>query len=406
MNKHIIDKSSISTFFIGFLILMLSVLYGGRNNVFVLIFVMIPLLLNRRHLDGDVAIILLLLCGGYVFHIFGILTNGCDGSVLNLLNLYIPFILYIGRYQFYNGFKGMHYIICVMNVFVNSVYIFNIILFGYTRETVHLLGASVNLLASINVLFICYHLFVIREEKDRRIFWTSNGLLIVSVICILLTLSRSMIAITIIVIISYYAYLIHLQRKKRSGIQSFFKVIAFFSLIGIGGSVLYQYLINNSRDFKRSVASFTYYFEIMDKVGIGHARTVLWGNALEKIQKNLFFGSGSSKTISSLGEALEAHNFILEILLLGGVFGMVLYCIAYFWMFRSVLIKLKRECFFFLLIISAYYTSNLFQPFISSSYGYNMLFGWIFVTMVVRKERKEQGNDKKIIRLLHAISGV
>ena len=145
-------------------------------------------------------------------------------------------------------------------------------------------------------------------------------------------------------------------------------------------------MYNSSFSFKESMDSFEYYFERIKMLGIGESRLVLWKNALKAIKENILFGVGNPQILDFMNAKAPAHNFILEILLISGVIGLGIYV----WVFyKEIKILYDRttsaQRFFIVALCINYWGINFLQPFISTGYFFNTLFGLMLTAISFKK---------------------
>ena len=357
----------------------LSMFYAGRNNAIVLLLFSLICIIIKKYISTNEILVVFLLGIITVIHM---LFFFCEGkgieTVINIFIIYIPCMIYFARRVLYSHINADVIVLYFVNLLINSVFILQIFLHGFTRERVDVLNASVNLLAASNLLFVCLYLFIYSQKKQI----TSLLFALLSVACTLITLSRVSIVVMIAIFISYGLFTTFSNKNFKKIMSKMIGVVIVSAFIAITSCFICIKLSQSNIAFKTAVDSFKYYFQNVNDIGLGSSRNYLWNNALINIKENFWLGNGSSLITSIHNEPLAAHNFILEILLLSGFFGIFVYFLVHLYiLFNLTKNRSKDTVFFVLLSITVYLVNNLFQPFISTSFFYNVLFGWILITI-------------------------
>lgn len=121
-------------------------------------------------------------------------------------------------------------------------------------------------------------------------------------------------------------------------------------------------------------------------------RTVIWDASLDIIKQHLFVGQGVVDSIlfahiTKLEAGTHAHNYLLNILIMGGVICAIEHCFLYLFSIRMIVNKKSYYAYSLGLIIALYFISG-----ITAVNFYSILFNAVFVLFyhVVSKEESNK----------------
>lgn len=369
-----------------FLLLLSTLLYSGRLIYgFIFVIAFLAILISKKT-DKKSLHIVIICSSFYLLHIFFFMWKDLNlTNAINPIILYIPVILYFVKDGIFPGFYSFEKCICIISLFINITYLYQYVFFGYSRTAVTILGASINYLATINCFFLCFFLYCLSVKSKRGIiFYIAFG---ITVSNILISLSRSSLVMAVLSVVAWI-FFTFLQSNKHNKAKILLKSIVIIFIGILVMSRIYLYIYENNASFRNSMDSFLFYFQRISTVGLGESRTILWENAKKIISDNILLGVGDATVLSSMNEKLAAHNFVLEILLLSGVSGLIIYFFSYLVIIsHSILGKSIEKKFFLGMLCVEYWGVNLVQPFISTGYFLNTLFGLMLIAISMSREK-------------------
>ncbi len=379
--RYVVNLSSI----LCTVLLLATLLYVGRGVYAIFIIVAI---LSRKYSSQSMRLFSLLAMFIIIHETVFVFKQMDVLRIINVFIIYIPLVLYVFRKYLIPSGEILTSILIALSLLINGNFLLQYIRFGYIRGGVLFLGASINYFAAINSLFLCYFLYIISKKGSRKL--SIYLATCISIASIFISLSRVCIAVSVIMLFAYaIKNLIGSCQKYVASnlIRYLFRILFLVGFL----CVIFVYLYKSSSNFQNSVESIIYYFKRIQTVRIGSSREVLWGNAWEIIRSNPLFGTGTPLVNDNTMNLAAPHNFVLEILLMVGFVGFAIYLGFYFPIYARIIKSCERSNrFYIFLIMITYYMINLVQPFISTSYFYNTLFGIMILSL---KENYNYGNE-------------
>lgn len=241
----------------------------------------------------------------------------------------------------------------------------------FTRRAFSTFGQP-NFLASWLLLVIPLSAYLIFKNKKTLLKFFYSLICFAEIICLFLTSSRgALVALFVsgLFLIIYFFKYAKIKRKTKLFIGAIILAFSFLSLLIFG--------LNNPARFKSS-------FDV--KQGSLAARVNYYSSALEVIGRKPIFGYGLDNgaqafipyyqsdwgITANVGTSTDkAHNLILDILIAGGIFALVLFSLLYFHFFR-----LAKNNFF----TNKYKNESLAVFFSGLAYLISLCFNFSFVT--------------------------
>lgn len=249
------------------------------------------------------------------------------------------------------------------------IYDIDILLHGVGTSRDSMFGIfSKNYCAALIYFTLPFLIYMVKQEKTKknnRIYMIS---IILGVITVLLTGSRTSLGIVAVFFVIHYMY----GRKTRSAVTR-----GAFSILGIMAALLiaYNFVPVFHEQVERALGALNGANEIRNDV-----RIVLWDSAIHDfINNNHIIGSGTN-LITPFVFKEPVHNFYLEILLAFGIFGVLLFVwfVIRFFVVALSNYKVKEVSEVLIELILAFIVTSLVQPFFSTSYNLGIII-WLSI---------------------------
>lgn len=241
----------------------------------------------------------------------------------------------------------------------------------FTRRAFSTFGQP-NFLASWLLLVIPLSAYLIYKHKQFLIRFFYSLVLASEVICLFLTSSRGAIVALVFSLILFILYLIKFVKIEKKNKLTFGGIFIAFVILG---SVIFS--LNNP-------GRLSSLFDL--KSGSSAARVNYYSAAVEAISRKPLFGYGLDNgaqvfipyyqtdwgITANVGVSTDrAHNLILDILIGGGIFALILFSLLYFQFFRIALRNIFEN---------KYRTQSLAIFFGGAAYLVSLLFNFSLVT--------------------------
>lgn len=352
-----------------FILLLVAFLYSGRG-IYTLFIGIIFYYLNKKGYIGRNSFFMSCLIIGsfFILTIIAIVESSNILRVSYMLVLYIPFFIYVFKDILFPGSdKTLDYLSIIL-ICVDFLAVLQFIYNGYSRTGIKIVGASINYLAALNLqYFVIVGGYIVR---NKSMSWMMKLGVLCSVLIICISLSRVCIAMLLIDMLCLYLMFF---KKSKNKVGMFIKLI--FAIMALSGLFIltYPYFYENSVGFRSSMQSFNNYFSNIREIGLGGSRQKLWTESIKEIREYLLFGKGSYIV---RGENKASHNFILEILLLGGIYGLLIYVLVYSYLLHQFCKTDSSSRKLQYLLCVNYWGICLLQPFLTTSYCYSIIMGY------------------------------
>lgn len=355
-----------------FFLLLAAFIYSGRALYSLFLFYLFYSISTSGRLKEQDVFWGCILLGTFTFlGISGIISGKSIIGITYTGIAFIPFYIFFFRKTIYST---KNFVISFISVFVivfDFIAIIQFLLHDYNRQNINIIGASINYLAALNNLYFIIAINFLLEHKKSII---SRIGIIISVLFTIISLSRIAIAMLILnFILLFIVKYKNGTRKERSIL--FIKVLFLILMGSLCISFAYTYLYENSQGFYSSINSFKHYFRNIKEIGIGGSRSILWSSALREIADNFWCGT-YSYLLNIEGELKPPHNFILEILLLNGLIGLILYLFIMTSVIKRMQVVDSKKKLMFLALCINYWGICILHPFITTSYLYNIFMGY------------------------------
>ncbi len=189
----------------------------------------------------------------------------------------------------------------------------------------YLLGNNYNGMGCRMVVALITNIICLRFSK----LWLLNIIPLVITILVPLTIIRSMTSLTCVLMFLAYC-LIPSQRLQKMGTIGLFTVFILFQI----------FVVFNGKGLENNELAVYFIEDILDKDITFTNRTEMWDSALRVIARSPIIGYGQveenwfSTVMSSF--AFGPHNFILSILIFGGVILLAIYIAICFTAYQSI----------------------------------------------------------------------
>lgn len=304
------------------------------KNILLICLILITLFINKFKINIKIILFygflilfisINLLVVSYKQFVFG------DGVNL-ILYSFIPIYLLTQRLISFRIFKNIWIKVSIIFTYILPVYYFY-------RQSGYISYFDIGFIAHLNILIMAYHLMSSKRKSFIMLLYLSINILVVAILGSRLVLISSLFT-------SLFTYLL-LSNKKSS------KFYINVSLISIIGYLIIQNLINvlnfinniivnfglNSRNLSMFIAQLSGRY---DNSTIVSGRDNIYPVIIEYLIDNGFFpsGFGVARNLTN-GAYYHAHNFLMELLLIFGLFGLIL-IVYYFILKIRILIKFKN----------------------------------------------------------------
>ena len=232
-----------------------------------------------------------------------------------------PLIAYISFGDTLRESLPINFLMWIMCIF-NTLYIVHTICYGTSIENNSLLLNSVNCCCGISVVLLAVILplktgHFKRLQLNKRLTYLFICLTLVNVIITDSTTSQVLLIIEIIIYLLSRVRLVRIKQAKQ--------VERFLVTLGIGAVILLVYSIANG-------ASILGEYDLASRV-------LIWRRVYNRFASldlvNIIFGTGND-IIQTMTKSMEAHNVVLEITLIYGIVGVVLFVIIILFFLKNI----------------------------------------------------------------------
>lgn len=214
-----------------------------------------------------------------------------------------------------DSIKALYYIYIVI-IFLNLITSFFKIRIGYLSYS--FIGGKNSIALTVIPAMLIIHIYSLLKYNKLTRF--NIFMLVICIISLIISGSSTAIVIALWMILYFFMKSIKLSLKKIIIIYLIISVMIIF-----GTEILQQTFIN------------TIIKELFDKDLTFTSRTVLWDISLEYFIKSPFIGYGRNNSIiydSTGGHLDQSHNMILQLLLVGGIFSLIMLFIILYISFK------------------------------------------------------------------------
>ena len=355
------------------ILLLTAYSYSGRALYgILLIFSVYAFLKSLKIKSDDLAVSCMLLAFILLATLLSVLSGKNVMGITYTIMIFIPAYMFILKKSLYSSKKLVIALFTLFIIFSDVVTIFQFLVQGYSRQGIKVIGASVNYLAALNNLyFIMAYDFLLEQTKQNLLLRIGVS---ISTLFILLSLSRVSLAMLILNICAILLIkLFNSHQKEKLLLLLKTLVVLIVSVLII--TIIYKYSYKNSAGFYSSINSFKHYFKNIKTLGVGGSRAILWKTTREELKNNIFIGANTF-LVNDNGNLSPPHNFIMEILLLNGLFGMAAYIISVMYIFKKLCLKNINKKVLLIIICFNYWGICLLHPFLTTSYLYNIMMGY------------------------------
>ncbi|MBM7606287.1 O-antigen ligase [Metabacillus crassostreae] len=255
------------------------------------------------------------------------------GDGVNLiLHSFIPIYLLSLKLISFSIFKKIWIKVSIIFTYILPVY------YLY-RQSGYISYFDIGFIAHLNILIMTYHLMSLKRRSYKMLFYLTINILVVAILGSRLVLISSLVT-------SLFTYLL-LSNKKNAKFYFNISLISIIVLLIFQNLIAVLNYINNiilslglnSRNLSMFIAQLSGRY---DNSTIVSGRDNIYPIIIEYLIDNGFFpsGFGVARTLTN-GAYYHAHNFLLELLLIFGFFGLII-ILYYFFVKIRILIKFKN----------------------------------------------------------------
>ena len=224
-------------------------------------------------------------------------------------------------------------------------------------------------------IYLCYPLLLfywLEIGADKKVKKLIGTALILSLIVVLLSGSRTAFGITaLIAIIQYFI----MSRKRKNFFKS--NATAIVTIVTVLTAYLNIPAVHNL--VERALGALGGTTTVNSDI-----RTVIWSSFINKIWSGNYIIGEATNMVDTFGWLQPAHNFALEILLDVGIIGMGLFVIHSLFSYISLFVMSKGIRRVYLLqILGAFLITAYVQPFFSTSFNCGFIV-WISILAIAR----------------------
>ena len=221
----------------------------------------------------------------------------------------------------------------------------------YKDGTGYLLGDNYNQMGCRMIMALASNVLCLRYSR----LWLINFIVLAIVIVVSLVMVGSMTSLSMIVVF-LVCCLLPTSKLRLSAIYGLFVVFLLFQI----------FVVFNGRGLENNELAAYFVEDVLKKDLTFTHRTYMWESAINVIEKSPIYGWGFADTTwfktHMTAFAIGPHNFILTILVNGGVILLVLYIMICSKVFKAVLPYLKiKNMQLLLLSVACFWIMSLFE---------------------------------------------